>query len=159
MPRSGCTSRRGAPRCRWWSPPLWWRSASERWGRGNSCRSGAAMENRVLAKHLILLIRENLTPAQTTASQRHYLLLGCCIGSHYRHIWYYAQPLKHPRTFFNPVPQGPLQIQTAGTASHSEPPDPPMCQWRSTWCQPLVCTSKNNPQVADLKEAWPTTRG
>lgn len=42
MPRSGCTSHCGAPRCRWWSPPLWWRSASDRWCQGNSCRSDAA---------------------------------------------------------------------------------------------------------------------
>lgn len=58
MPRSGCTSHCGAPRCQWWSPPLWWRSASKRWCQGNSCTNGAAMENRALTK--LLLRHKNL---------------------------------------------------------------------------------------------------
>lgn len=39
-----------------------------------------------------------------------------------------THPRGHPRTFSNPVPQGRLQIQAICKASHSEPPDPPVCR-------------------------------
>lgn len=64
-----------------------------------------------------------------------------------------------PRTLSNPIPQGLLQIPITCTASHSGPPGPPVCRWRSNWSQPLAYTAERNAQVTNLVEAKPTLKG
>lgn len=67
------------------------------------------------------------------------MLTACCIRWHYSCYGIFWQP----RPLSNAVPQDPLQTQTICTASHSVPPDPPVCRYRSTLSHPLVCTAKH----------------
>lgn len=126
MPHSGCTSRCGAPRCRWWSPPLWWRSASDRWGRGNFCRNDAAMKNKEQSEQWNL--SENVQ-INEFVMQNFYITL------HYNTM------------NMSSVPPGPLQIQTICTAFHLELPNPPVYQQMTTLSQLLVCASEKKPQI------------
>lgn len=76
------------------------------------------------------------------------MLTGCCIRWHYSCYDIFWRPWR----LSNPVPQDPLRTQTICTASHSEPPDPPVCQWRSTLSHPLVCAAKH------MKHKWHITQ-